>query len=72
MKVIVTYTVHKKVEIEIDSRFADLLEPSIGYRYNLALSQDLKNTVWRKVTDENMRDLVEIVTAEEEECLWEW
>ena len=72
MKVVVTYTVHKKVEIEIDDRFADLLEPNIGYRYSLALSQDLENTVWRKVTDENIKDLVEIVTAEEEECLWEW
>ena len=72
MKVVVTYTILKAVEIEIDDRFGNLLEPDMGYRAEIAMARELKETATRKINDTGIVNVVEVIDAETEECLWEW
>ena len=72
MKVIVAYTARREVEIEIDDRFANLLDPCYGYKAEIALAQELKAEVTRKVNDKDIVTVAEVVTAEDKETLWEW
>lgn len=72
MKVIVTYTARREVEIEIDDRFANLLDPYYGYKAEIALAQELSAEVVRKVNDKDIVTVAEVITAEDKETLWEW
>ena len=72
MKVVVTYTILKAVEIEIDDRFGNLLDPDMGYKAEIAMARELKETVVRKINDTGIVDVVEVTAAETKECLWEW
>ena len=72
MKVIIAYTVRKEVEVEIDDRFADLLDPDIGYRYSLALAKELKSKAERAIKDRNVVEVVEVATADREDILQDW
>ena len=72
MKVVVTYTILKAVEIEIDDRFGNLLDPDMGYKAEIAMARELKETVVRKINDTGIVEVVEVTAAETEESLWEW
>ena len=72
MKVVVTYTILKAVEIEIDDRFGNLLDPDVGYKAEIAMARELKETVVRKINDTGIVEVVEVTAAETEESLWEW
>ena len=72
MKVIVTYTARREVEIEIDDRFGNLLDPDMGYKAEIAMARELKETVARKVNDKDIVTVAEVVTAKDKETLWEW
>ena len=72
MKVIVTYTARREVEIEIDDRFGNLLDPYYGYKAEIALAKELNAEVVRKVNDKDIVTVAEVVTVENKETLWEW
>lgn len=72
MKVVVTYTARREVEIEIDDRFVNLLDPHCGYKAEIALAQELKAEVVRKVNDKDIVAVAEVITADNQETLWEW
>lgn len=72
MKVVVTYTIHKAVEIEIDDRFGNLLDPDMGYKAEIAMARELKETVVRKINDTGIVSVSEVTDADTKECLWEW
>ena len=72
MKVVVTYTILKAVEVEIDDRFGNLLNPDMGYKAEIAMARELKETVVRKINDTGIINVAEVTDADTEECLWEW
>ena len=72
MKVVVTYTARREVEIEIDDRFVNLLDPHYDYKAEIALAQELNAEVVRKVNDKDIVAVAEVITADNQETLWEW
>lgn len=72
MKVNVTYSVFKTVEVEIDDRFGSLLDSDMGYKAEIAMARELKETVVRKINDTGIVNVAEVIDADTEECLWEW
>lgn len=72
MKVVVTYTILKAVEVEIDDRFGNLLDSDMGYKAEIAMARELKETVVRKINDTGIINVAEVTDADTEECLWEW
>ena len=72
MKVVVTYTILKAVEIEIDDRFGSLLDSNMGYKAEIAMARELKETATRKINDTGIVNVVEVVDTETKDCLWEW
>ena len=72
MKVSVTYSVFKTVEVEIDDRFGSLLDSDMDCRAEIAMARELKGTVVRKINDPGIVNVAEVIDANTEECLWEW
>ena len=72
MKVSVTYSVFKTVEVEIDDRFGSLLDSDMDCRAEIAMARELKETVVRKINDPGIVNVAEVIDANTEECLWEW
>ena len=72
MKVIVAYTARKEIEIEIDDRFANLLDPNQGYKADMAMARELKAKTENMVGDTDLVEVTEVVTADRENVLWEW
>lgn len=72
MKVSVTYSVFKTVEVEIDDRFGSLLDSNMDCRAEIAMARELKETVVRKINDPGIVNVAEVTDANTEECLWEW
>ena len=72
MKVVVSYTIRKAVEIEIDDRFEALLDPDNSYMTDITMAKELKDNVIRKINDTGIVEVTEVCTAEDKEILWEW
>ena len=72
MKVIIAYTARKEVEVEIDDRFAELLDPDHGYMADMAMARALRAKAERKIQDKDLVEVTEVVTADREDVLWEW
>lgn len=72
MKVSVTYSVFKTVEVEIDDRFGSLLDSDMDCKAEIAMARELKETVVRKINDPGIVNVAEVIDANTEECLWEW
>lgn len=72
MKVSVTYSVFKTVEVEIDDRFGSLLDSDMDCKAEIAMARELKETVVRKINDTGIVNVAEVIDANTEECLWEW
>lgn len=72
MKVIITYTARKEVEVEIDNRFAELLDPNHGYMADMAMARELRAKAEQKIQDKDLVEVTEVITANREDILWEW